>query len=155
VPDATVDDNHLPFGLSARLAGSGGPWHALALAVYCAEVAGRQVIMVRPGLPPRRALLGAVHAAVEELYRIALLVAREGEREAGARRGGSCSSTPSLERPTGERRNSPAPAARGSRSRGSRERSGELAFYRGLSLEVGEQFTAEVLAHAHHRLGRG
>ena len=90
MPDATVDDNHLPFGLSARLAGSGGPWHALALAVYCAEVAGRQVIMVRPGLPPRRALLGAVHAAVEELYRIALLVAREGEREAGARRGGSC-----------------------------------------------------------------
>ena len=82
MPDATADDNHLPLGLATRLAGSGGPWHALRLALDSAELAGRQTILARPGLPPRRALLGAVHAAVEELYRIALLVAEEGEREA-------------------------------------------------------------------------
>jgi hypothetical protein len=84
VPDATADDNRLPLGLATRLAGSGGPWHALRLALDSAELAGRQTILARPGLPPRRALLGAVHAAVEELYRIALLVAEEGEREAAA-----------------------------------------------------------------------
>jgi hypothetical protein len=84
VPDTTNNDNRLPMGLTARLAGSGGPWHALRLALDSAELAGRQAILARPGLPPRRALLGAIHAAVEELYRIALLVAEEGEREAGA-----------------------------------------------------------------------
>ena len=60
MPDATADDNRLPLGLATRLAGSGGPWHALRLALDSAELAGRQTILARPGLPPRRALLGAV-----------------------------------------------------------------------------------------------
>jgi hypothetical protein len=79
----TTDDNRLPFGLEGRLA-TCGPWHALSLAAYYAEVAGRQAILARPGLPPRRALLDAIHGAVAELCRIALLLAEEGGREAGA-----------------------------------------------------------------------
>lgn len=76
VPDP-ADPDRLPFGLRTVLdeARPGAAWHGLRLCLEDAETAGRQVLVVRPGLPAREALLVALEAASEELLRLALAVA--------------------------------------------------------------------------------
>jgi hypothetical protein len=66
----------LPVGLAAALARPAGPWHALRIALYSAEVAGREAILARSdsGRPPRESLQHALQAAAEELVRIGVVL---------------------------------------------------------------------------------